>query len=91
MFAHYSLNPHKFVLSMSQMKGAKVPNPRRSSACDCTCCHAHSVLFLPMHSLLKGFRFSHACHAHSVLFLPTESSHEFLTLFHRPCADSTAL
>ena len=31
-----------------------MPNPRRSSACDCTCvltridhCHAHSVLFLP--------------------------------------------
>ena len=36
-------------------------------------CHAHSVLFLPMHSLLKGFRLSHACHAHSVLFLPMHS------------------
>ena len=36
-------------------------------------CHAHSVLFLPMHSLLKGFRLSHAFHAHSVLFLPMHS------------------
>ena len=32
---------------------------------------------------------SHACHVHSVLFLPTgyaKFAHEFLKLFHRPCA-----
>ena len=53
------------------MKGTEVPNPRRSSACDCTCvltrnrslsrdslilaCHAHSVLFLPVQSSLTSF------------------------------------
>ena len=65
----------------NQMKGTEVRNPRRSSACDCTCCHAHSVLFLPMHSLFKRFRLS--CFWHSIslfaclaycLFLPMQSS-----------------
>jgi len=53
------------------MKGTEVPNPQRSSACDCTCvltrnrsltrdslilaCHAHSVLFLPVQSSLTSF------------------------------------
>ena len=51
-----------------------------------TCCHAHSVLFLPMHSLLKGFRLS--CFGHSILlfachtycFVPANAkfAHEFL-------------
>ena len=51
---------HEYVLLVATiMKGTEVPNPRRSSACNCTCCHAHSVFLLPMHSLLKGFRFSH--------------------------------
>ena len=55
---------------ISQMKDTEVPNTRRSSACDCTCvltrnnhclvtlsqaCHAHSVLFLRMQSLLMSF------------------------------------
>ena len=41
------------------MKGTEVPNPRRSSACDCTCVltrtdHCtHSVLFLPMNSFSR--------------------------------------
>ena len=46
------------------MKGTEVPNPRRISACDCTCVltrlsrdsHAHSVLFQPMQSSLTNFR-----------------------------------
>ena len=58
-----------FVLTNWIMKGTAVPNPRRSSACDCSC-----VLSRIDHdSLLKGFRLSHACHAHSVLFLPMHS------------------
>ena len=69
------------------MKGTEVPNPRHSSTFDCTCCHVHSVLFLPTHSLLKGFRLScfrysillFACHAYC-LFLPMQSS---LTIFLR--------
>ena len=64
------------------MKGTEMPNPRRGSAGDCTCYYAHSVLFLPMHSLVKGFRLSHALcilsHSllamHIVLFLPMQSS-----------------
>ena len=45
-----------------KMKGTEVPNPRRSRLSHA--CHTHSVLFLPMHSLLKGFRLSHACFVH---------------------------
>ena len=63
------------------IKSTEVPNPRRSSACDCTCYHARSVLFLPMHSVLKGFRLFHALCILSlsllamriVLFLPMQS------------------
>ena len=38
-------------------------------------CLPCALWFVPayMHSLLKGFRLSHACHAHSVLFLPMQS------------------
>ena len=55
----------------TRMKGTEVPNPRRSSACDCTCvltrnrslsCDSrvlatdvHSVLLLPMQSFLTSF------------------------------------
>ena len=64
------------------MKGTEVPNPWRSTLSHA--CHTHSVLFLPMHSLLKGFRLSHACFVHSVLFLPIQSS---LTSFWRSFTD----
>ena len=40
----------------------------------------YSISLFPLHSLLKGFRLSHACHAHSVLFLPIQS---LLTSFWR--------
>ena len=52
------------------MKGSIVPNPRRSSACDCTC-------VLTRNQSLS--RDSHACHR-IVLFLPSQSS---LTSFWR--------
>ena len=53
------------------MKGTEVPNPRRSSACDCTCVLTRSITVLWL---------SHTCHAHSVLFLPVQS---LLTSFRR--------
>ena len=51
---------------LAVMKGTKVPNPRRSSACDCTCVLTRLsrdslmlamriVLFLPMQSSLTSF------------------------------------
>ena len=43
------------------MKGTEVPNPQRSSACDCTCVLTRN------RSLVSWL--SHACHVHSVLFL----------------------
>ena len=49
---------------IDNMKGTEVPNPQQSSACGCTCCLAHSVLFLPMQSLLKGFRLSQIFNLH---------------------------
>ena len=56
------------------MKSIEVPNPRRNSACDCTC-------VLTRNRSLSISWFSHrACHAHSVLFLPMQSS---LTSFWR--------
>ena len=68
------------------MKDTEVPNPWRSRLSHA--CHMHSVLFLPMHSLLKGFRLSHACFVHSVLFLPIQSS---LTSFWRSFTDLVQL
>ena len=60
------------------MKGTEVPNPRRSSACDSTC-----VLTRIDHCLvtLSGL----PC---AFYFVPAYAkfAHEFLTLFHRPCA-----
>ena len=78
-----------------KMKGTEVPNPPVPSACDCTCCNVHSVLFLPMHSLLKGFRLPMLCAFYLALclsctfcFVPAYAkfAHEFLTLFHGPRA-----
>ena len=54
------------VQMLKRMKGTEVPNPRRSSACDCTCVLTrlsrdslmlamHIVLFLPMQSSLTSF------------------------------------
>ena len=54
------------VQMLKRMKGPKVPNPRRSSACDCTCVLTrlsrdsltlamYIVLFLPMQSSLTSF------------------------------------
>ena len=79
------LYPNNFFLSRLTWsnESTEVPNPRRRSACDCTCVLTrtdHYALFcsiLPMNSLLQGFRLSHACH---VLFLPMLSS---LTSFWR--------
>ena len=58
------------------MKGTEVPNPRRSNACDCTCRNR---------SLSRD---CHACHIHAHCFVPAHAkfAHDFLTLFHRPCA-----
>ena len=58
-------------MGYNRMKGTEVPNPRRSSACDCTCVltrnrslsrdsrvlatDVHSVLLLPMQSFLTSF------------------------------------
>ena len=60
--------------STVEMKGTEVPNPRCSSALDCTCCYVHSVLFLRMHSLYKVFRLSHALYILSCSFLCTVCS-----------------
>ena len=49
------------------MKGTEVPNPRCSSACDCTC-----VLTRIDHCLVNN-RSCHACQMCSVLFLPVQS------------------
>ena len=49
------------------MKGTEVPNPRRSSACDCTC-----VLTRIDHCLVNN-RSCHAFQMCSVLFLPVQS------------------
>ena len=49
------------------MKGTEVPNPRRSSACDCTC-----VLTRIDHCLMNN-RSCHACQMCLVLFLPVQS------------------
>ena len=43
------------------------------------------VLFLPIHSLLKGFRLSRACHTHPVLFLPMQFAQRFQTLVLAMC------
>ena len=59
------------------MKGTEVPNPRRSSACDRTCVLTRN------RSLSRD---SHACHAHCFVPAHAKFAHEFLTLFHRPCA-----
>ena len=60
------------------MKGTAVPNPRRSSACDCTCVLIRNRT-LSHDSLMLGM---------CILFCscPCKFAHEFLTLFHRPCA-----
>ena len=49
------------------MKGTEVPNPRCSSACDCTC-----VLTRIDHCLVNN-RSCHACRMCLVLFLPAQS------------------
>ena len=49
------------------MKGTEVPNPRHSSACDCTC-----VLTRIDHCLVNN-RSCHACQMCLVLFLPVQS------------------
>ena len=71
------------------MKSTEVPNPRRSSACDCTCCHAHFVLFLPMQSLLTSswcsftglvqLIFSFPNWFHTVWFYCSHAFHSFLS------------
>ena len=59
-----------------KMKGTEVPNPRRSSACDYTC-------------VIRNRTLSHdSCLPCAFCFVPAYAkfAHEFLTLFHRPCA-----
>ena len=57
------------------MKGTEVPNPRSSSACDCTC-------------VLTGIDHCFVTLSCLPCALPTYAkfTHKFLTLFHRPCA-----
>ena len=78
------------------MKGTEVPNPRRSSACDCTC-----VLTRIDHCLVNN-RSCHACQMCLVLFLlvqslltcfrsPLTRFADFVSLFpHYPSSDSKA-
>ena len=54
-----------------------MPNPRHSSACDCTCVLTRN------RSLSHD---SHAYHALCFVLAHAKFAHEFLTLFHRPCA-----
>ena len=60
------------------MKGIEVPNPRRSSASDCTCVLTRNRS-LSCDSLMLAMRIV-LFHAHA------KFAHEFLMLFHRPCA-----
>ena len=64
-------------LTAIEMKGTKVPNPRRSSACDSTCVLTRN------RSLSRD---SHTCHEHCFVPDRAKFAHEFATLFHRPCA-----
>ena len=64
-------------LTAIEMKGTKVPNPRRSSACDSTCVLTRN------RSLSRD---SHTCHEHCFVPDRAKFAHEFPTLFHRPCA-----
>ena len=61
------------------ISNAKVPNPRHSGACHCTC-----VRVLTRNRSVSWL--SHACHAHCFVPAHAKFAHEFLTLFHRPCA-----
>ena len=60
------------------MKGTEVPNPRRSSACDCTC-----VLTRIDHCLVTL-----SCLPYTFCFVPAYAkfAHKFLMFSHRPCA-----
>ena len=60
-----------------------MPNPRRSSTCDCTC-----VLTRIDHCLVTL-----SCLPCTFCFVPAYAkfAHEFLTLFHRPCVTCISL
>ena len=82
------------------MKSTEVPNPRRSSACDCTCCHAYaefaqrfqtpSCLLCAFCLALSSVQFAQRFQtlASAFCFVPAYAkfAHEFLMLCHRPCA-----
>ena len=72
----YTANQKEYL--QVQMKGTEVPNPRHSSACDCTC-----VLARIDHCLMTL-----SCLPCTFCFVPAyvKFAHEFLMLFHRPCA-----
>ena len=65
------------------MKGTEVSNPRCSSACDCTCVLIRNRT-QSRDSLMLSIAFC---------FVPAHAkfAHEFLTLFHRPCATYVCL
>ena len=60
------------------MKGTEVPNPRRTSACDCTCVLSRNRS-LSGDCLMLAMR---------IVFVPAHAkfAHKFVMLFHRPCA-----
>ena len=62
----------------TQQKGTEVPNPRHTSACDCTCKLSRIDYCLVTLSGLPCAFYSVPAYA--------KFAHEFLTLFHRPCA-----
>ena len=70
--ARVSVSPRKSIIV--EMKGTEVPNPRRISACDCTC-------------VLTRLSCD-SCLLCAFCFVPAYAKfiHKFLTLFHRPCA-----